>query len=684
MQSLGVSSGLSKSFSNLSIDRHQDVQSPAYLINTRVTTFIRSISLISALSVCFMLGACNQSSEDQPVPVDAPPAPPPPFALKGHIDDLTLPKGIMFVGGFNVLDQAADRLGKELPNFLATPFDLRSQWLNNYVQTELMIESKLIHMGRPLRLIRFALPKGPGSVHLIGITDQDALIKSSDRFEMTQHEGRDLYVYRRYKGDKNPNYFMFLRDDMLAVTRDLTLLDQARLDFYDQLSHVSLSGVLNARFFPSELGLTKRDLALQERALNELALKGSRASVARQRDVLSSALQWAYQVAQDSRRIEVTLGLDQSRVNVDVDWKLSETSTTFKQLQLLKGGEHPLAQELSSVALLLSAHLPQPLLMSLTREWNRYVLTPALKESAQKPSISKSPTSSAQPKRRSKKKQEKRPKSLTPHLGGAPELISDYLMHISRATQSLSGDLALAAVVRSQEPSESAQKPSEKGQEGVAPASEIFLPTETSRSLRWVGLFQHTDLAKLRESLQTTLNIYQDKEVKMALGRRGIKVSLKTTQSMDPQGEIISIKSKMPRTPRVLRPLRPQLKELYDAHLWLGADRGVVGFSDSWSETLKSHAQPAPPSDPYVSDAFKAGVKAPFIFVYLNPVTLISALKRGRAGSMLLPLQMMFASAPNTEGIGLTVGSTPEGVSARLTVARSLLKSIRAGMSGVK
>lgn len=643
-----------------------------------------------SLLLCFAAG-CNTSPESTPPPVEETPPPPPPFKLSGHLDDLKTPADLMFVGGFNVLEQTAERLARDLPNILLSSFDLKEQWLNQYVQTELMIEPAFIHMGRPLRAMRFSIGESSGFVHLIGVNDRDAFLKSSSRFETLKHQGAELYVYKRYKGDKNPLHFMFMRHNMVAVTRQLELLSASHLSFYDKLSHVSVSGLMSARVFPSQLQLDQGELKRTEDELNGLALKGSSASVARQKGLLRAALHWAYQVARDSRRVEVILNLDQARVTLDVDWKLDEASTTFAQTRLLSGGDHPLAQELSAAALLISAQMPKSLLSALTREWNRYILNPPQPmESAVKSKVeqrSSKRVSKKKKRAKKKRKREKRPKSLPAHLGVSPEAVADYLHHISRATQSLSGELALAAVLQ---PSPLASGDA-KGGEPASPdgsaadkTAEVFLPSTSKTSLRWVGLFRHTDQKSLQESLETTLSIYQDKEVKAALRKRGLRVSIKKKMSTDPEGEVISIKSRMPRTPRFLRPLRPQLKELYSAHLWVGADRGVVGFANSWGETLRAHAQPPSAQEvAYPAEALKAGVESPLLFIYLNPVTLISALKRGRAGSILLPLQMMFASASNTEGLGLTVGRNPQGVSARLTVARSLLESIRSSMSGV-
>ena len=128
---------------------------------TMNSRFTKSITRVALILMC--VSACTQSDQKPPQPSPAQEAPPPPpFTLKGELSDLTLPKNLVFVGGFNQIDETSRQLEQGLPNFLPTSFDLRAQWLNNYVQTELRIESKFIYNERPLSVMRFNLDEGDG------------------------------------------------------------------------------------------------------------------------------------------------------------------------------------------------------------------------------------------------------------------------------------------------------------------------------------------------------------------------------------------------------------------------------------------------------------------------------------------------------------------------------------------
>ena len=701
---------------------------------TMNSRFTKSITRVALMLMC--VSACTQSDQKPPQvtqPQEAPP--PPPFKLKGELSDLTLPKNLVLVGGFNQIDETSRQLERGLPNFLPTSFDLRAQWLNNYVQTELRIESKFVHSERPLRVMRFKLDEGDGAllqshtVHLIGVTDAQALIKSLGRVEHVEHQGKDVYVYRRYKGDKSPSYFTFLEDEIVVTAHKLELLSRDYISFYNQLSHVRIPGLISALFFPQQLTLSQGEVKDQQQALEALELKGSKASIERQRGLLRAGVELGHQVARDSEQVSLVIKFDQRRLVFDLDWRLRRDSRASQMLSRIQGGAHTLLQELGAAAFVISAQLPKDALVALVRAWNQVALNTIQVSKKTQP---KTPQRQKVNRKKSQKKKRKKhtsDQSLYPVLGQSPALITEYLRTAVQAAQELTGELTLAIVphIASSQPEGLTAPPSPQAREGAAPTSEIFLAQTNQKSLRWVGLFGHRGQEETLKKIRATLDIYSDPEVKRAMRRRGLVVKIKDDDALEGiSGRSIHIKSRMPRTPRSLRPLRPQLKELYNAHLWIGERRGVIGFDDSWRETLKRHASSTPamesdraestgarsvsveasatapasqqsanqPSDAaasalrdeskpnYVRDALNAGVQSPLLFMYLNPVTLISALKRGRSGSILLPLQMMFSSLPNTEGIGLTLGREGQSVNVRLTVAQALLRAIKQGMSG--
>jgi hypothetical protein len=445
-------------------------------------------------------------------------------------------------------------------------------------------------------------------------------------------------------------------------------------------------------FFPNQLTFNQNDINNQRQTLKGLDLKGSKASVKRQKNVLLAGMEWGYQIAQDSHQVSLVIKFDEQHLIFDLDWMLNEGSKIHKTLSHLEGNAHPLLHELGAASFIISAHLPEVLIVGLVKEWNRIALgaTQGEKKEDMTPKRERINLKSSKSKKTRKRRAQEA--SLPPILGESKTVINDYLLTATQAAQELTGEIVLAAVPYKLDTQKDKVEASPTA-EGAAPTSEIFISRDNQKALRWVGLFGHKGREKTQEKLRATLDIYRDKEVKKSIRRRGIVVKVNDDKSLEGlSGGSIHIRSRMPRTPKSLRPFRPQLKELYNAHLWIGERRGVVGFARSWKQTLRRHAlsmdakstEPKSPTKNYVLDAFNIGVKAPLLFAYLNPVTLLSSLKRGRSGSILLPLQMMFSSLPNTEGIGLTIGREERSVKLRLTIAQALLNTIREGMSGTR
>ncbi len=635
--------------------------------------------LITSIFLCiFGLNACgdNQDSQKQSQEQVVTKTPPP-FELKGKLSDLTFPAQLVAIGGFNQIEQVSTKIKTSLTSFLPTPLDLRAMWLDNYVQTEMLLDPKFIHAERPLRFIELVSEGSIHTVRLIGINSIKNLQESLGQYVTTKDiDGKQVFVQNRYKDDKTPLYFTELKHNMIASTYHPKLLSKEYLQFYNEVASTKVDGLINAIFFPKKAGENWQGFAEGENQLAELELKGSARSVARQKNTLKNILNLAKQVALDSEKTSLTVNIDQPRVSFDVDWALKAGSTSALMLTQLKGSEHQLLKYASGASFLLSLQLPKTTLQLIIQEWNRLALSTIQPKMASQNSKSK---------KNNKNKKKKRAKNLAPVLSESLELVSDYLKLTQDASQHLAGSLLLATI-----PFEQAQKNSKTKAtaDDEALDESLFLPPTNAKALRWLGLFGHSNQAQISEQINKILSVYQVPEIAKNMKKRGLKINIKEEryESNKQVLQTTHIKTRMPRTSPILRPLRPQLKELYNAHLWITENLGAVGFANSWKQSfdrlLQALNQQDAQMDSLIAQAVKAGLAQPSLFLYLDPLSTIGALKRGKAGSILLPLQMMFAAAKPSEGLSLTLQANQQSLKARLNVPHSLLNAIKAGMSG--
>jgi hypothetical protein len=167
-----------------------------------------------------------------------------------------------------------------------------------------------------------------------------------------------------------------------------------------------------------------------------------------------------------------------------------------------------------------------------------------------------------------------------------------------------------------------------------------------------------------------------------------VGVVAQVNQTQFKEKSITHLKARMPRTPRILAPLRPQLRELYRAHLGIFKDQGVVVFGKKWKENLPQLMTPISPQtsslfqDQGTQNTFKYGAHHPFFALYLEPTQVISSLKRGKAGSLTLPLQILSAVAQPKEGLSLTLGVEEHHLQGVFSIPFDLIKMISSSFSG--
>ena len=641
----------------------------------------RSLNFQSLLSISLLLctlaiAACGDNKSSEKTVQELPQKKsPPPFRFTGNLNELVVPNNLVAIGGLNQVDQASTQIKNSLISFLPTPLDLRSMWLDNYVQTEMLLDPKHIHPQRPLRFIQLADEGTIHTVRLIGINSITELQKSLGQYVTTKVvENKTVFVQNRYKDDKNPLYFVELDYNIIASTYHPKLLGANYLKFYNEVARRKVDGLINAIFFPKKAGENWQAFQESENRLDQLELKGSARSIARQKSTLKKIMALAKQVALDSEKTSFVVNIDQPRVSLNVDWALKPGSNSALLLAQLKGSEHQLLKYVSSASFLLSLQLPKATLQLIIQEWNSLAL-----------SIIRPNQIKDKSEKKKAKKRKKTGKNLPPVLTASKELMSDYLKLTQDAAAHLDGSILLATV-----PFELANKAKKKSAkvDNELLDETLFLPPTNQKALRWIGLFGHDNLTQVSEQIQRILSVYKIPEIAKNMRKRGLRIKIKNDlyTSHGQKLETIHIKTRMPRTPPLLRPLRPQLKELYNAHLWLTKDLGAVGFANNWKQSfdllLESIKDPSIQTGQLLNKAMQAGLKNPLLFLYLDPISTISALKRGRSGSMLLPLQMMFTATKASEGLSLTVQSHQNSLKARLNIPHDFLKAIKSGMSG--
>jgi len=615
------------------------------------------MSLALGLTALLALQACEERAEERPSPQEAPP-PPPQFRLEGSPEALKLSDEVVAFGGSNLIKDLSAQLQQVSSELLARPIDLKEMWLKSFTQTSFLFPYDLVDEARPLRFMQLLHQGELKSVRLIGVRELEALKSSIGEYlDELKLDGRVIYAQRRYKQDSEPLYFAVLSHNMIASTKEKALLSVGYLKMYEQLASTQLEGLGALHIYPKRIlsGWGEQALLQAEGQLEELDLKGTAASQERQRALLSTGTQWLKALAEGSERVVLSAALQRDRLKVSASWRAIEGSALASSFAGLEGTEHQLLSLLSSpTPFAASLNLKAQQLAELTAFLNEGPFTRAL-------------------------------------LRDEEGLLKEYLTKAVTAGAHLKGQLLIAALAP---PSARSASPAvEPAPGGESPPADQAVREALKRPLvkghlRWGAWMSHSGQAGTQASLDALWALYQRPELTKALKRAGVysKVSADPAEASMPALSSTHIKARMPRTSRALAPLRPQLKELYDAHVAVGPELIGVGFGPSWRETLSPIASPlaerAQPSGG-VARAMSEGAPKPFFFMYLNPIEVLSHLKQGRGGSMLLPLQMMAQGLSAEEGLSISAGAEESSAQLVLNVPFSLLKALGRGFAGM-
>ena len=624
------------------------------------------LTITGALSLMLSVSGCGDKAPDAPSQTSAQQAPPapPPFTLKRSPEELKLSDEVLSFGGSNLLNEDIARVQTLSQRMLSRPLDLREMWLKTFVQTSFLINAEHVDEARPLRVMQLTHNGEPHSVRLIGIKDLSALREAlGEYFEELKEGARTLYALKSYRNDTEPLYYAPLPYGMFATTRVKELLSPEKLAMYAQLSEVKFKGLGALHLYPKRLlnGWGEGALTKAEEQVEELSLRGPLASQERQRALLSTGVQLLRQLARDSERVVFTLSLSEDRLRVLTSWRATPQSELSKRFATLTAGPHDLLGHLTSpTPFALSINLPPSQLAVLTALLNESSFTRSL-------------------------------------LRDKEGLLERYVTSAVNAASHLKGQVlfaALAPTPASPQQNNQAQKtsPQREGEE-AQPADQAVLDALkqplTSGHLRWMSLMSHTSEVGTRSALDALWGVYQEPKLTRALKRANVyaKVSADTSERGAIEGlPSTHLKARMPRVSRALAPLKPQLKELYDAHVAVGPELVGVGFGDSWAQSLsllKAEAPTQAQAPQGVQKALKTGAPQPFMFAYLNPIATLAHLKQGRAGTMLLPLQMMAQGLSVEEGLSVSAGAREGEAQLVLNLPFSLITALSRGFAGM-
>jgi len=613
--------------------------------------------LLTCLALCTLIACGEPDGPAQPAqPTE--PAPPPSFSLSRSPEELKLSEEVVSFGGSNLISELTDQVKSVTSRLLSAPLDLKEMWLKTYTQTSFLFAFDHVDEARPLRFIQLLHQGEVHTVRLIGIKDLEALKASIGSYlDELKEEGVTLYAQRRYKQDTEPLYFTVLSHNMIASSKVKALLSASHRAMYEQLASVRLSGLGGVHLYPKRVlsGWGDQLLVRGEERLEELEFKGPAPSQERQRALLGTGAQWLRALANGSERVVLSARFTEDRLRVQARWKAIKGSTLEGSFKGLEAGPHTLLSLLSEPSpFALSLNLKPHQLAQLTAFLNEGAFTRAL-------------------------------------LRDQEGLLKEYITKAVTAAAHLKGQLLFAALTPPPQP---APPPKEAPQGGEAPPADQAVLDALKRPvtkghLRWAAWMSHTGQAGTVSSLDALWALYQQPELTQALKRAGVysKVSADELKSGVIEGlPSTHIKARMPRTSRALAPLRPQLKELYDAHVAVGPELVGVGFGPDWQDSLRAIKAPldtkrhAPVG---VSKATQAGAPGSFLFMYLNPIALLSHLKQGRGGSMLLPLQLMAQGLSADEGLSLSAGASDGSATLVLSLPFSLLNALGKGFAGM-
>jgi hypothetical protein len=211
-----------------------------------------------------------------------------------------------------------------------------------------------------------------------------------------------------------------------------------------------------------------------------------------------------------------------------------------------------------------------------------------------------------------------------------------------------------------------------------------------TQALSIAVLFGLKDAKLAREKQDLLLSFYQKPELSDLLRKLGVFVEVLDDEQKIGDFQSKRIVGKMARLPAFLKVVKEQIKEIYDAHILITDQLGLVAFGTSWLESLQGFGLKDHPNaitgglkeDKAVKRAFEKGAKNPFFMFFVEPIKTMSSLKQGNGGEATLALQLMFSHVKNDEGIAISLGASEDQYEAVFDLPMSVIKTLLLAFTG--
>ncbi|MEE2643817.1 MAG: hypothetical protein VYD19_02680 [Myxococcota bacterium] len=647
------------------------------LLRSADSRFVRLLGLY--LTFLLLTVGCGDRAE---APAPSAPPPPQPFTLEGDADQLSAPEGVISFGGINLLGESFDALNRAFRRLMGPDFDLRTLYLDNFTRSAFLFRSDQVHERRPIRFAQVVLDGELHWLRLIGVKDP-AAIRSSFAPLLSPREDEappqdQIYTQRRYPDDPSPNFMRF-DDSVFAFSSDRRLLGPDWRNFRRSLLKVKLVGIGGLYFYPSQALSWVGDLREKSvAALTALESRPARRALAeaegkprllkrlqreqRRREVrsrqlaltiaLTDALEWA---GGASRWLRLAFLLEADRFKLDLRWIPRAGSVLERRFSALANFEgHPLLGEFSGESpAVASLKLPPAELQSLFSGLHHFLLRQSLSRDGE----------------------------------SAPDAFHDWLKALRKLLEGIGGEAAMSAHLEA--PSAEALSAAEAEAEALKP-----LPAPKPKSqLRWSARMALAQPAgEVQKSWEALRAFYQRSELKRQLQKRGVwaQLSQSKEQLAGAAHQVVRIRGKMPRPPKLLRPIRKGLRQLYDARFTFAKERAVVGFGGSALKTLESYLSGTLPGvEPLntrveIQGALQAAAQAPFFFLWFDPIRFVRSLDLRTSG--FGPAAIIYGLLGRLEGgsgVALSAGVREGALQLVLDIPLKLIEELYSGFSGV-
>ncbi len=675
------------------------------------------LSCVFALSLSMLLLlACGQKEESKQV---SPKLPPPKFALKNQVDDLKIDQQVVSFGGINLIGEVFKEIEKWINPLLPVPLKIEELWLNQYVLTHFQMPMAHVDFERPLRIVEMIDQKFMHSVRIIGFKDFDTFKQSLGKQLLEDQSKVDapIYVLSKYENDPSPTYFYVDSTwQMMVSTTHAPLLAKKYRSFYDALFQSKFNGIGAYYYYPKHLlGLWDEDLEkAAEKKSQELKLQGSAIDQQHQKDMISKMAKKLEGLANDSERISTEIFLSEMGFKVKGSWSPKANSELAKIIEQLSVNPKipPILEKLpTDIPFFVSLNLPKALFSAFHVGLNQNLNSPmsenlALFEQylksvmevtqaldgeiafiARKATITPEilEMQAQQDQKDQARQAEKKAKKLAEKMKNQKGNALDPKAKVDSKQAQKSKQKDQAKTKSNAE--ENGQENGQENQDSQASTDDQsthiqppILPNQ-SHVLSFASIFSVTDAKIAKEKQDQLLAFYQNESMHAMLNQLGVWVETMTDEKIVVEGmPSTRVVGKMAHLPRILNPIKPQLKEIYDAHILIQDRLGVIGFGMTWFDTLtgffKGIFKGGLLDQAGVKNAFAQGANHPFLMVYFEPFQFIQHLKRAKAGSTELPLQMIFGHVENQDGLSFSLGTQKGQFEGVLDLPYGLIKNL--------